>query len=63
MNLLSMGNFEANLKSLNKLYETYTLSCGEFDERIFLNHPEAGSSRLGGSVLKCKKLIIPTDYS
>lgn len=52
MNLLSMGNFESNLKSLNKLYETYTLSCGEFDERIFLNHTDVGSSRLGGSVKK-----------
>lgn len=52
LNILSMGNFEANLKALNNLYETYTLSSGEFDERIFLNHQEIGSSRLGGSLTK-----------
>ncbi|XP_023954413.2 retinoblastoma-like protein 1 [Bicyclus anynana] len=34
--LLDMGTFETNLKSLNKVYETYVLSVGEFDERIFL---------------------------
>ncbi|XP_045778011.1 retinoblastoma-like protein 1 [Maniola jurtina] len=34
--LLDIGNFDANLKSLNNLYETYVLSVGEFDERIFL---------------------------
>lgn len=48
-----MGNFENNLKSLNNLYETYTLSCGEFDERIFLNHTDIGSNRLGGGISKC----------
>ncbi|CAG9564115.1 unnamed protein product [Danaus chrysippus] len=34
--LLDIGNFDSNLKSLNNLYETYVLSVGEFDERIFL---------------------------
>lgn len=52
--LLSMGQFESNLKSLNNLYETFTLNCGEFDERIFLNHASIGSNRLGGSTVKSK---------
>ncbi|XP_050352885.1 retinoblastoma-like protein 2 isoform X1 [Nymphalis io] len=34
--LLDIGNFDVNVKSLNNLYETYVLSVGEFDERIFL---------------------------
>lgn len=34
--LLDVGNFDVNVKSLNNLYETYVLSVGEFDERIFL---------------------------
>lgn len=37
MNLIAPGNFEQNLKSLNNVYETYVLSCGEVDERIFLS--------------------------
>ncbi|XP_055529654.1 retinoblastoma-like protein 2 isoform X2 [Wyeomyia smithii] len=34
--LISVANFEENLKSLNNLYDTFILSCGEFDERIAL---------------------------
>lgn len=34
--LLDLSNFDFNLKSLNKVYETFVLSVGEFDERIFL---------------------------
>ncbi|XP_026741759.1 retinoblastoma-like protein 2 [Trichoplusia ni] len=34
--VLDIGTFDSNLKSLNNLYETYVLSVGEFDERIFL---------------------------
>ncbi|XP_055602488.1 retinoblastoma-like protein 2 isoform X2 [Uranotaenia lowii] len=34
--LTTVGNFDDNLKSLNSLYDTFILSCGEFDERIAL---------------------------
>lgn len=37
LDLITPGNFEFNLKSLNHVYETYVLSCGEVDERIFLS--------------------------
>lgn len=37
LDLITPGNFESNLKSLNNVYETYVLSCGEVDERIFLS--------------------------
>ncbi|XP_028168971.1 retinoblastoma-like protein 1 isoform X4 [Ostrinia furnacalis] len=36
LGLLDVAYFDTNLKSLNNLYETYVLSVGEFDERIFL---------------------------
>lgn len=36
LGILDVGYFDQNLKSLNNLYETYVLSVGEFDERIFL---------------------------
>lgn len=36
LGILDIGYFDNNLKSLNYLYETYVLSVGEFDERIFL---------------------------
>ncbi|XP_047519291.1 retinoblastoma-like protein 1 [Pieris napi] len=36
LGILDIGNFDVNVKSLNNLYETYVLSVGEFDERIFL---------------------------
>lgn len=36
LDILKMGNFEANQKSISHAYETYLLSCGEVDERIFL---------------------------
>lgn len=36
LGILDIGYFDQNLKSLNNLYETYVLSVGEFDERIFL---------------------------
>lgn len=34
--LLDVSNFELNFKAVNKLYEEYVLSVGDFDERIFL---------------------------
>jgi retinoblastoma-like protein 1 len=48
--LLSVENYEVNYKKLNDLYETYILSCGQFDERVFLAHPEIGSKSFGGAI-------------
>lgn len=53
--LLAKGDFESNLKSLNNIYETYVLSCGEFDERIVLDHYQFGSNCLGASTSKSEK--------
>ncbi|CAH3171006.1 unnamed protein product [Porites lobata] len=44
--ILDQGNFEQNCKSVNKEYEEYVLSVGDFDERIFLDdeaHLEIGT--------------------
>lgn len=35
--LLDTAFFETNFKAINKLYDEYALSVGEFDERIFLS--------------------------
>lgn len=48
--LLSVENYEVNYKKLNDLYETYILSCGQFDERVFLVHPDIGSKTFGGAM-------------
>ncbi|KAJ8717808.1 hypothetical protein PYW07_005738 [Mythimna separata] len=45
--VLAIGTFDQNLKSLNNLYETYVLSVGEFDERIFLG--EHANEQIGTS--------------
>ncbi|XP_043236670.1 retinoblastoma-like protein 1 isoform X1 [Amphibalanus amphitrite] len=34
--ILSLETFDANWKSVNKRYEEYLLTCGNFDERTFL---------------------------
>lgn len=48
--IISVENFETNFKKLNDIYETYILSCGQFDERVFLSHPEIGSKFYGKSL-------------
>lgn len=48
--LTSIDNFELNFKKLNDLYEINILSCGQFDERVFLSHPEMGSKFFGKSL-------------
>uniref|UniRef100_A0A336M5G2 CSON004352 protein n=1 Tax=Culicoides sonorensis TaxID=179676 RepID=A0A336M5G2_CULSO len=49
MDLVTPTNFEYNLKSLNNSYETYVLSCGEVDERIFIKHIQIGSRNFGAN--------------
>lgn len=44
MDILVPGNFEHNQKSINNAYETYLLSCGEVDERIFLKSKHFGGT-------------------
>lgn len=48
--MISVDNLDVNFKKLNDLYETYILSCGQFDERVFLSHPEIGSKYFGKSL-------------
>lgn len=44
---LAVENFDNTFKKFNDLYEILILSCGQFDERIFLSHPEIGSKFYG----------------
>lgn len=46
MELITVQNFEDNLKALDSLYNTFILSCGEFDEGIALEQrtPDGGFS-------------------
>ncbi|XP_060849204.1 retinoblastoma-like protein 1 [Rhopalosiphum padi] len=45
--LLDVVNFDFNYKAINKRYEQYVLSVGEFDERIFLS--ENANIEIGAS--------------
>lgn len=47
--IFSIDNYDGNFKKLNDYYETFILSCGQFDERIYLSHPEFGSKFFGKS--------------
>lgn len=47
--ILSIRNYDVNMKKLNDYYETLILSGGQFDERIYLSHPEFGSKFYGKS--------------
>jgi retinoblastoma-like protein 1 len=59
-NFLAVEHFETNFKKLNDLYETHILSCGQFDERVFLSHPEIGSKFYGKpSVQSNSQSLIP----
>ena len=48
--IVSVEFYEKNFKKINDLYEVYILNCGQFDERIFLSHPEMGSKYFGRSL-------------
>jgi hypothetical protein len=45
--MISVENYEVNFKKINDNYESYILNCGQFDERVFLSHPEMGSKFYG----------------
>lgn len=57
---LSVENFDNNFKKLNELYEILILTCGQFDERIFLSHPEIGSKFYGKSISQSNIQFINT---
>uniref|UniRef100_A0A1B0EYX4 Retinoblastoma-associated protein A-box domain-containing protein n=1 Tax=Phlebotomus papatasi TaxID=29031 RepID=A0A1B0EYX4_PHLPP len=50
LNLISVGNFDNNFRSIGNTYEQYVISCGEIDETIFLNCPQTGSQNYGGKI-------------
>lgn len=54
--IISVENCEVNFKKINDIYENnYILNCGQFDERVFLSHPEMGS-KFFGNTLKTRLL-------
>ena len=52
--MIEQGNFEHNTKEIKNAYEESLLSCGEFDERMFLNEGTLvrGNSRVSSPVYK-----------
>jgi retinoblastoma-like protein 1 len=61
MQLITIDNFDNNFKKVNDLYERYILSCGEFDERIFLKHFKMGSKYYGGPTDDVEKSYSTND--
>ena len=50
MGLIEQTNFDHNIKEIKNSYEEYLLSCGEFDERMFLNDDESVKVVLSNAV-------------
>lgn len=48
--ILAVDNFEKNFKKVNDVYESFILSCSQFDERVFLYHADFGSKSFGRAV-------------
>lgn len=53
--LISLENFDDNFKSLNSRYDTFILSCGEFDERIALGQKLVENPAAAGNRIKSER--------